>query len=361
MKEEKKKLKSAGQIYLSRVSDLHIALSIRHLALMLKSGLSLSECLKVLSKQAEDQRLRDAFYEIHESIQDGNNLSSSMKKYPKIFSDVVISIVGVGEEGAVLEKNLLFLADFLKKKYEFDKKIKGAMSYPMIIFGLTGVEMLGMIFFILPRMEALFSSFKNIPPFTRAILNATTFVRLNLLPILGIVAVVIILLILFFKTKWGKQILDVIAIKFPVLGKVNKFRYLANFSRTMGILLESGTSFSQSLKIAADTTSNYVFAKALEEVKKDVKGGNTLAISLAHHPKLFPETYTKILEISESTGTLEENLNFLSDYYTSEVTDLTENLATLLEPILLIIVAVMIGLLAITIVGPIYQLIGSIN
>lgn len=328
---------------------------------MLKSGLSLSESVKVLSKQADDPRLRNAFSEIHDSLQDGNNLSNSMRNYPKIFSDVVVSIIAVGEEGAVLEKNLLFLADFLKKKYEFDKKIKSAMTYPMIIFGLTAVEMLGMVFFILPRMETLFSSFKNIPPFTKAILTITGFFRSNLLLILGVLLILFILLYFFFKTPFGKGIKDLISIKFPVLGKVNRFRFLANFSRTMGILLESGTSFSQALKIAADTVNNVVFAKALETVKKNVKGGNNLAKSLAIHPELFPETYTKILEISESTGTLEENLSFLSDYYTSEVTDLTENLATLLEPILLVLVAIMIGVLAITIVGPIYQLIGSIN
>ncbi|MCC7289649.1 type II secretion system F family protein [bacterium] len=358
---EVKKPGITSEVYLSKVSDLHVALAIRHLALMLKSGLSLSESIKVLGKQSEDARLRKAFEEIYSSLAAGNNLSSSMSKYPKIFSEMVVSLVTVGEEAAVLEKNLLFLAEYLKKKYEFDKRIKGAMTYPIIIFSLTGVEMLGMVFFILPRMEALFSSFKNIPPFTKAILDATAFMRTNgLYILLGVVALGLIGYI-FLKTKIGRRISDYISLRFPVLGKVNRFRFLANFSRTLGILLESGTSFSQSLKVAAESVNNTEYINALEEVRKDVKGGKNLATALALHPKLFPETYTKILEISEGTGTLEENLAFLADYYTEEVTDLTENLATLLEPVMLILVAVMIGVLAITIVGPIYQLIGSIN
>lgn len=349
------------EIYLTKVSDLEIALAIRHLALMLKSGLALSESVKILSKQSEDKRLQSAFLAINESIHEGNNLSSSMREHPKIFSEMIVSIVTVGEEAAVLEKNLLFLADYLKKKYEFDKKIKSAMSYPLIIFGMTSVEMLGMIFFILPKMETLFSSFKNIPPFTKAILSATTFFRVNLLYIAIGIFIAVILFILFFKTKLGQKIKDGISINFPILGKINRYRFLANFSRTLGILLESGTSFPQALKIAAETIGNANFTDALESVKKDVKGGKNLARSLTLQSKYFPENYTKILEISESTGTLEENLDFLADYYTDEVTSLTENMATLLEPILLILVALMIGVLAISIVGPIYQLIGTIN
>lgn len=349
------------EIYFSKVSELQIALAIRHLALMLKSGLSLSESVKILSKQSEDKRLQKAFLDINESIHSGNNLSNSMKKHPKIFSEMIVSVVTVGEEAAVLEKNLLFLAEFLKKKYEFDKKIKSAMSYPLIIFGMTSVEMLGMIFFILPRMETLFSSFKNIPPFTKAILGATTFFRVNLLYIIIGIILLSIIIILISKTKFGQKIKDTVSINFPVLGKINRFRFLANFSRTLGILLESGTSFPTALKIAADTIGNAKFGDALEFVKKDVKGGKNLARSLTLQSSYFPENYTKILEISESTGTLEENLNFLADYYTDEVTSLTENLATLLEPILLILVALMIGVLAISIVGPIYQLIGTIN
>lgn len=356
-----KKTGLKSEVYLSKVSDLDIALSIRHLSIMLKSGLSLSESIKVLSKQSEDARLRNAYADIYESLSTGNNLSTSMKKFPKIFSEMIVSIVTVGEEAAVLEKNLIFLADYLKKKYEFDKKVKSAMTYPMIIFGLTGVEMIGMIFFILPRMEALFSSFKNIPPFTKAILAGVAFIRTNILLIIGILVILVILNYLFFRTKLGKKIKDYVSIRFPVLGNVNRFKYLSNFSRTLGILLESGTSFSQSLSVASESIANTEYTTALEEVRRNVKGGNTLAKSLQEHPLLFPETYTKILEISESTGTLEENLKFLADYYSDEVTDLTENLATLLEPIMLILVAVMIGLLAITIIGPIYQLIGSIN
>lgn len=359
--EKKKKSKLTSQIYFTKVNDLNISISIRHLALMLKSGLSLSESVKMLSVQAEDPRLRNTFSAIYISIQKGNNLSSSMKAFPKIFSELVVSIITVGEEGAVLEKNLLFLSDYLKKKYEFEKKIKSAMTYPIIIFGLTAVEMLGMVFFILPKMEALFSSFKNIPPFTKAILLVTGFMRVNILYILAGVVVLGILVYLFMKTKVGKRIMDKVMINFPVIGKVNRLRFLANFSRTLGILLESGTSFSQSLKVAAESITNAQFAAAFETIKKNVKGGQHLAQAMYAHSKLFPETYIRILEISEKTGTLEVNLNFLADYYSTEVSDLTENLATLLEPIMLVLVAAMIGVLAITIVGPIYQLIGSIN
>jgi len=360
VKKEKKKSFNIN-ISFGSVSGLNIALSIRHLSLMLKSGLSLSESIGVLAEQTVDARLKKAYQEIAISIEGGMNLSDSMKQHPKIFTGIVTSMVNVGEQGGTLEKNLIFLAEYLRKANDLNKKVKSALIYPGIVFTMTVVEMLGVIFFILPKLEELFKSFENIPPFTVSILKFSSFIRTNStflgLGILGF----IIGLMLFLKTKPGKRFKDILGLNFPVIKKLNQNNILATFSRTVSILLESGIPLANSLNIASETIGNSIYKKALITLHEDVKSGKNLADALAKYKNLFPATYVKMIEVGEKTGTLQDNLTYLYDYHANEVEEMSNNLTQLLEPILLIFIGAMIGFLALIIIGPIYQFTGSIN
>lgn len=353
--------KKSGEIYLTSVSPVAVALSIRHLSIMLKSGLALEAAIKILSEQTPDKRLKGAYMDILVDVQSGKTLAESMAQHTKIFSQVTVSIISIGEQGGTLEKNLVFLAEFLKKNYELQRKVKGALIYPAIVFSLTVVEMLGVMFFILPKLDTLFSSFKEIPAFTVFILNAAKFIRENALAIVVVLAVVVIALVLFLKTKAGKIFSDGLGIKFPIVKNLNKANILTTFSRTLGILLESGIPISKALRISSETIGNHFYAKALVAVHDKVKGGQNLAAALLEYPQYFPITYVKMIEVGESTGSLEENLDHLYDFYAEEVQEMSNNMTTLLEPLLLIFIGAMIGLLAILIIAPIYQLTGSLN
>ncbi len=345
----------------TKVSDLDIAFSIRNLALMLKTGLPIGDALKVLAEQTSNPKLKSIYSKILIEVQSGKTLSDTMSAYKKVFSEVIISIIRVGEQAGTLEKNLLFLADYLKKGFELQRKVKGAMIYPIIVFGLTVFEMLGVMFFILPKLETLFSSFKNIPKFTLMILDVSHFIRTNALYLSGGIAVAIIVLVIFFKTKMGRQVKDYFSINFPVVKKLNRSNILSNFSRTLSILLGSGIPISSALEISAESVGNTYYKKVLTAVAADVKGGKNVADSLNVYNQYFPFSYVKIIEAGEKTGTLEENLLYLYESYTTEVEDMSTNLTTLLEPVLLVFVGLLIGLLAITIVMPIYQFTSSIN
>lgn len=346
---------------LHKVSALDIALSIRHLSIMLKSGMALSDSVKVLAEHTPDLKLKDAYVKIHGAIQAGTSLGEAMKKHKDIFSDIVVSVITVGEQGGSLETNLNFLTDYLKKDYELQRKVKGALVYPMIVFFLSIIEMGGVVFFILPKLESLFASFENTPAFTAFVLKSVSFIRAHVVEFGVGLLVIFVLYSIISRTRFGREAKHRIGLMVPVFSKINTSNSIATLSRTIGILLGSGIPLATALEISVNSTPNTVYKKAIIDIQKKVSGGKNLASAMMDHKRLFPPTYVKMIEIGEQSGALETNLLYLYDFYAEEVEDMSNNLTTLLEPILMIFVGAMIGVLALTIVGPIYQLTGSIS
>lgn len=367
VKEDPKDKKKKGVLNKSvslpkKVNPMDISLTARHLAIMLKSGMSLSEALLVMAEQAPSEKLQEIFTEVHKEVHEGTSMANALKKFPKDFDKIMVSIIDVGEQGGTLERNLLFLADFLKQNHELNSKVKGALMYPVIVLVITVGEMLGVMFFILPKLEDLFSSFgDNLPPTTALMMNVSRFVRENVL--MGVIVVVVLTLVskVLLKTKKGLEFKDNIQLKIPIIKNLNKYHILTNFSRTLGILLESGIPIVASLGIAKEVSSNRAYEVILADIHERVEGGASLSESLGKYPDFFPATYVKMIEVGEETGSLEENLMYLYEFNAEQVGDMSGNLATLLEPLLLVFIGAMIGLLAILIILPIYQLTGSIN
>jgi type IV pilus assembly protein PilC len=343
-----------------RISELNIALAVRHIAVMLKSGVTIDGAIKVLSEQTPDLKLKKIFAEIYQDIEGGVSLAESMTNYPKAFSKTITSIISVGEKGGTLESNLVFLADYLKKNHELQSKLKGAMLYPIIVMGLTLAEILGVIFFILPQLENLFSTF-TVPEYTKIIMGSARFVRENVVAFTIGTGIILILLKLFLGTKRGNRWKDSFMLRFPILGKLFRYNVLMTFARTVNILMANGIPIAKALSITAETTSNSEYAAIFAKVHLSVKDGLNLADSLSQYKNHFPATFVKMIEIGEQTGTLSDNLNYLYEFYAEDVQEMSANLTTLLEPILLIFIGIMVGGLALMIVGPIYQLTSSIN
>jgi type IV pilus assembly protein PilC len=345
----------------AKVSGLSVILALRHLAIMLKSGMAIGDGLKSISEQAESPVLRKVFTSILYDVQGGKNLTEAMTKFKKIFSHLVLSLIRIGEESGTLEKNLAFLTEYLKKEHELQKKVKGALMYPLIVLGMAVVEMLGVIFFILPKMDELFKAFEDPPAATVFILNLTQFIRGNTFSLLGGIVGTLILFYLFSITTLGKKAKDLFSLNFPVIKTLTRKNILATLARTITILLESGIPISSALSITGASIDNYVYKDLMKKVEDLVKSGKNIADSMMIYKKYFPPTFVKMIEVGEQTGSLEENLTYLYEFYSEEVDEMSNNLATLLEPVMLIFIGIMIGLLAIMIITPIYQLTGSIN
>lgn len=356
---EEKKLRNRLKHY--SVSTLDLVFMLRHLALILKSGLPIGEAIKSISGQTTNPKLKEIFVKINSDIQAGKPLNESIAYYPRIFPVIAVSMIKVGETAGTLEKNLVFLGEYMKKKNELEKKIRGALFYPLIIMVLAFVEILGVVFFVLPQMESLFKGFKNIPQFTLSILAGTRFIRENIIIIVIVIAVIAFLISLFFKSRVGRNFLDWLALRFPIVNKLFISNILASMPRTLGILLESGIPLATAITTTYETVGNVEYAKALKNVAEKMSEGKKLSTMLMLYPRYFPVSFVKMIQIGEETGTLEDNLQYLNEFYTGEVNDISNNLTTLIEPIMLIFLGVIIALLAITIVGPIYQLTSSIN
>lgn len=335
--------------------------TLQNLAVMLKTGLPIEEAIDVVAQQSQSKALRSAYTLVLQDINSGMSLADAMKKRSRTFSPLIISIINAGEQGGTLEKNLSYLADFLKKNYVLMKKIKAALFYPIIIITMTFGEVIGVIFFILPQLETFFSSFAAKGSFTTYILAGGKFIRVNGLFFLIVAIMIGVGLHFFLKTIVGKFTRDVVFLHTPVIKKLVISITLANFSRTFGTLLESGLPMYNALTLSKETMGNQLYYRALADVQQKILSGMSLADCMKHHGDLFPNIFTKMLEVGEKAGALETNLLSMHEYYASSAEDLSNTVAALIEPILLIFVGLVVAGLAISIIGPLYSVISSIH
>lgn len=355
--QQKKEIKVSN---IKAPSDM-IVLSINSLSSMLKAGLSLMECMKILSDQSSSKTLNIVYKSVADDIEKGDSIADAMRKFPNVFTEMMITLIESGEKSGTLEKNLLFLSEFLKKENNLKKKIRGALIYPAVILSMTLVEIVGMAFVIMPKMEELFKSFPNTPEFTKLIMDISKGLRDYWPLIIAGIALLVFLFKLYLKTKSGHIFVDKLQLNFPLIKKLFRGNVLATFSRTFNVLLGGGIPIAKAIRITGITINNSVYHIILIKVYEEVKKGKSIAETLKQYPKQFPESFIRMVQVGESTGTLEQNLNFLYEFYTDEVEELSNNITTIIEPILMIFVGLVIGLLAIAIITPLYQFTSSIN
>ena len=335
--------------------------SLQNLSIMLKTGLPVQEALSVISTQAQSKALRDTYASVLKDINSGMSLANSMRKYSKAFSPLLTSIVDAGEQSGSLEKNLSYMADYMKKNNQLKKKIKAALFYPLIIIGLTSVELIGVIFFILPQLDTFFSTLPSNTGPTAIILGSGRFLRSNGLLLLISSIFIFVGLVIFLKTLPGKYSKDFLLLKVPIIRKLTKEVTLANFARTFGTLLQSGIPMYNALNLSKQTIDNVLYVNALKKIEKKVLSGSSLSDGLKDYPDIFPSIFTKMLQVGEEAGALESNLISMHEYYTGEAEELSNNFATLIEPVLLIFVGIVVFILAISIIVPLYSVVSNLH
>lgn len=338
-----------------------LLMSIKSLSTLLRAGISLSETMETIAGQSSDANLNNIYSYISSEVRRGSTLADAMRLFPKTFPETIASVVEAGEKGGSLETNLLFISETIQKEWEVSKKLKGAVVYPIIVIGMVAVMFLAMIFVVFPKLKVMFEAFPNVPELTRKIMAGAEFIRTNWVPIFGGIAVLVIVFILFLRTKQGKKFTAWLAIHFPILKNLFKANILSSFSRTLSVLLGSGIPLEKAMEITASTTNNYLYAECFRDVCTKIGEGNDLSLSLSEYPDYFNKSFVKMIDIGEVSGSLEDNLMYLHDFYAEEVDEMSENLVTLIQPLLLIFIGVLIGGLALLVLMPIYQLMGSIN
>lgn len=351
------------KIFRPRVKAKDLAVLTRQLATLVDSGLPLLRGLRILAKQEKNDTLKDALIGMSESVEGGSTFSDALALYPKIFSNLYINMVKAGEAGGVLETVLNRLAEFLEKAEKIKHKVKGAMTYPIVVLcialGITGFLMVSVI----PQFEKVFSDLmdgKAMPPLTQAVINfSNNFATMAPMWAVGIV-IIIILLNLWNKTVTGKYALDKFKLKLPGVGPLILKSSISRTTRTLGTLMSSGVPVLQALNIVRDTAGNAVLAKVYQNIHDSVKEGDNMTPSM-ERSKVFPAMVVSMVDVGEETGALPDMLTRVANTYDDEVDAAVDAMTSIIEPILIVFLALVVGTIVIAMFQPLVSIIGGMG
>ncbi len=360
--DSKEKKKSIFSFSFGRVSLVDRTMFTRNLRVMVGAGLPLPRALSVLEEQTKNKKFKEAISNIRKEVVQGESFSEALKKYPRIFSDLFVNMIKVGEEAGTLEEVLDVLTNQLEKDYELRSKIKGAMTYPAVILSaMVGIGILMMIL-VVPKLSAVYSDLHiQLPLTTRMILDfGNAMAKFWYLIIPGIFAF-LALVWAFLRTKKGKRLIDKLSLKLPIVSLISRKSNTAQTVRTLGSLVGSGVPIVRSLEITAKTMSNSYYREALIEASKKVSRGDKLSNVLEKYKEIYPVLIIQMIKVGEETGETAPILKKLAAFYEGEISNITQNLSSIIEPVLILIIGGAVGFFAISIIQPIYGMMQGIK
>lgn len=335
----------------------------RQFAAMISAGLPLIQCLNILTEQSENKNFKKVLISITSGVESGNSLADSMAKHPKIFPELFINMIAAGEIGGILDTILLRLATFLEKAAALKRKIKGAMMYPIIISIVAVLAVSALLIFVIPVFSKMFmDSGAKLPGLTQFLVNLSTFLKTpqNILPVLGIIGFFVFAFKRYRGTPEGRFQTDKLLLKIPVMGDLAKKSAVAQFSRTLGTLLSSGVSILEALDITAKTASNMVVRRALQSMIGAISEGKTITEPMKA-TGVFPPMVIQMVAVGEESGGLDQMLTKIADFYDEEVNAAVETLTSLMEPLIIVVLAVVLGGTIIAMYLPMFDMINAVG
>src|SRR4051794_20019450 len=344
-----------------RVKLKDVAVFSRQFATMINSGLSLLRSLNILAEQTESKALADIVNQVRMDVEKGSSLSQAMTKHPKAFGRLYVSMVRAGEVGGALDSVLLRLADTIEKQVELRRKVKSAMTYPVVVAMLVLTIVTAMLLFVIPMFQGIYAQLGGTLPAPTQFLIAISNVCRKLWWAIFIVEIGgAIAFRKWINSEEGRKQWDAIKLKVPIFGKLVRKTALARFSRTLSALVRSGVPILESLDIVAETAGNHVVANAVRETQAAVKRGDPLSKKLEEHP-VFPPMVVQMMAVGEETGALDEMLDKIADFYDQEVEATVDALTSLIEPILIVVMGVCVGGMIISLYLPMFNIIKLIK
>ena len=334
----------------------------RNLRVMIKAGLSLPRALETLANQTKNQKFKKALFNIRDEVVKGKNFSEILTKHPSIFSELFQNMVRVGEESGTLEDVLKVLSQQMEREYELKSKIKGAMIYPaVIILAMLGIGIL-MLIVVVPKLAETFKELKiELPMTTRIVINLANFLVEKWYLVIIISIFFIFLFWQAIKTKTGKKIIDNFLLKIPIISSIVRKTNSAYTVRTLSSLITAGVPIVRSLEITAGTLGNIYYQAAIKEVAEKVRKGEKIAQALKPYENIYPSIVIQMVAVGEETGETSNVLNQLAEFFEEEVSNATKNLAAVIEPIIMIVIGATIGFFAVSMIQPMYSMLGAIK
>ncbi len=361
--EPKAKKKGAPMTLGKVISNQGLAVFTRQLSTLVNAGMPILRSLETLARQERNPAFKYVLEQVSETIKSGGTFSDGLLQHPKVFDRLYINMVKAGEAGGVLGTVLDRLAKFMEKAEKIKGKVKAAMTYPIIIAGVAVLIVSALMVFVIPKFQEIFDGLLKgtpLPLLTQFVLGVSNFMKNNIIATLGIVAAVFFGFKLGVKTKSGKNALDWFQINVPAFGPLFLKAAVGRFTRTLGTLLSSGVPILQALIITRDTSGNVHVAAALNRVHDRVKEGEGVGKPL-EATKIFPTMVTSMVEVGEETGALPEMLTRIADTYDEEVDNAVTSITSIIEPIMIVFMAVVVGTIVIALFLPLVKIIQTLS
>jgi len=340
-----------------RISRSDIVLFSRQLAIMFKSKIPLVEALRTLAAQTRNPDLKERILDLSEEVEGGTAFSAALSRHPEIFSAFYIAMVKSGEVSGTLSQALEYLADHLEREYHLTAKVRGAMLYPTLILFVVLLVLALMIFFVIPHLgEVLAGTGQELPFITQLVINSATFLRnWGWAFILGII-LLIFAGFRYRRTKKGKEFFDRTSLAIPVLGPFFKMVNLSRFAENLSTLIAGGLPIAEALQTVGEIVGNVHYQEVIFETRDRVRKGEPISAVLAGAPEIFPPIFTQMVLVGERTGTLDTTLMNIVNFYKGEIDRTIDNLLSVLEPVLIIILGVIVAGLMLAILVPLYRM-----
>ena len=336
---------------------------VENLSIMLKAGIALSRAMQILVKQTTNPRFNAIIRDIASNVESGKSLAEALSKHSNVFSNIFISMVKVGELSGNLDKSLEYLTVQLHREAELKSKVRGAMIYPSVIVGAMVLIGILMSIFVLPKLTSIFKEFGDVelPLMTRVVIAVADFMSGNAVIVILFMIAAVIALIMFYRTYQGQKAFDWLAVRMYVIGPIVKKINLARFARILSSLLKSGVPIVQGLEVAGNSISNIPYRELIIDGASQVRLGKNLTETLSKNETLFPVLVVQMLQVGEESGTVEDMLAQLAVHYEEEVDTIMKNLSSIIEPLLLLVIGGVVGVLAVALISPIYNISQSIK
>lgn len=350
--------RALSRITFIRFSAKEQTLFAKRMSFLIKAGVPLIESLHLIRSQTESKNKKQVFDAVIADVSRGQYLFKSLGRFNRLFGDFAINLIRVGENSGILSQNLDYLADELQKKHELQKKVIGTLVYPIFItiatLGLTAV----LTAYIFPKLMPIFTSLHvDLPWTTRALIAVSAYLRdWGILTVFGIIVLIIAFFMIRSRFEPVRMATDRALLYLPLAGNMARAYNLTNFCRTLGLLLRSGITFSEAITITSETTKNRVYRAACADLSQRVIRGEAISRAMLEYPRLYPDILVQMLAIGEKTGNLSTTLTYLGEMYENEVDELAKGLSSSIEPVLMIVMGMLVGLIAVSVITPIYSI-----
>lgn len=341
----------------NRVPFVEKMLFVFHLQTMIKAGLSIVAALKILSEELESAKMRELVGAVKLDVEQGKQLSEALAKYPKIFPPIYVNMIAAGEVAGKMEEALTQIGNQMKKSNELTSRIRGAMIYPAVILvAMLGIA-LEMVIFVLPKITVLFKDFNaELPVATRVLIKIVDFFQnYGAYAFVGAILFVVVFIWVYRQPK-PRRFFHGLNLHLPIFGAIIKKINLARFTITLSSLLQSTIPIIDAVRITATVQGNLVYKEKLLLISERLKRGETLSSLLAQYPDVFPPMVTEMIMVGEQSGRMESMLGELAEYYANEVDTTMRNFATVIEPVIIVILGLMVAGIAVAVIMPMYSL-----